>query len=217
MKYKSWKKLQRFAYVFYSLIYIHIMLIMLPLAKSGNSQYILNVLIYSLVFLTYAIMRINKALNKKYSNKLKTNINYFAALIVFTCICLYIFYPATKENNITTSNENNSNTLEETPTSTEEKNTSTDTTSYKDGTYEGTGSGFNGNISVKVTIESNSITNIVVTDTVDDEPFIDKAINGIFEAVIEVQSAEVDTVSGATFSSKGLISAVKDALKDAQN
>ncbi|WP_195989055.1 FMN-binding protein [Clostridium sp. D53t1_180928_C8] len=217
MKYKSWKKLQRFAYVFYSLIYIHIMLIMLPLAKSGNSQYILNVLIYSLVFLTYAIMRINKALNKKYSNKLKTNINYFAALIVFACICLYIFYPATKENNITTSNENNSNTLEETPTSTEEKNTSTDTTSYKDGTYEGTGSGFNGNISVKVTIESNSITNIVVTDTVDDEPFIDKAINGIFEAVIEVQSTEVDTVSGATFSSKGLISAVKDALKDAQN
>ena len=69
MKYKTWKKIQRFAYLFYGLIYIHVMLIMLPVATTGNSQYILNVLIYSLVFITYAVMRINKALNKKSSSK----------------------------------------------------------------------------------------------------------------------------------------------------
>lgn len=75
MKYKAWKKIQRFAYLFYGLIYVHIMLIMLPVAKIGNSQYILNVLIYSLVFLTYAVMRINKALNKKSSTKVQATIN----------------------------------------------------------------------------------------------------------------------------------------------
>ena len=52
------------------------MLIMTPLAKAGNSQYILNVLIYSLVFLTYAAMRIAKAINKKSLNKSKTTVNY---------------------------------------------------------------------------------------------------------------------------------------------
>lgn len=72
MKYKSWKKLQRFAYAFYGLIYLHIMLIIVPVAKTGNTQYILNVLIYSLVFLIYAVMRINKALNKKSSTKFQT-------------------------------------------------------------------------------------------------------------------------------------------------
>lgn len=225
MKYKSWKKLQRFAYAFYGLIYIHVMLIMLPMAKGGNSQYILNVLVYSLVFLTYAVMRINKAINKKSTHKAKTTINYFAAIIIFACICLYTFYPGAEENNIAASNENNSNvdssttdnnnSLEETPA--KDDNNSNVSILYKDGTYEGTGSGFNGNISVKVTIENNSITNLVVTDTVDDSPFVDNAIDGIFEAVIDVQSANVDTVSGATFSSKGLISAVKAALKDAEN
>lgn len=72
MKHKSWKKIQRFAYVFYGLIYVHIMLIMVPVAKTGNTQYIINVLIYSLVFLVYAVMRINKALNKKSSTKFQT-------------------------------------------------------------------------------------------------------------------------------------------------
>lgn len=72
MKYKTWKKIQRLAYAFYVLIYLHIMLIMVPVAKAGNIQYILNVLIYNLVFLIYAVMRINKALNKKSSTKFQT-------------------------------------------------------------------------------------------------------------------------------------------------
>ncbi|MBS4974676.1 MAG: FMN-binding protein, partial [Clostridium celatum] len=88
---------------------------------------------------------------------------------------------------------------------------------YKDGVYEGTGSGYNGNITVKVTIKNDVITNLVVIDTVDNSPFVDTAISGIFDAILNSQSPDVDTVSGATFSSKGLISAVKAALKNAKN
>lgn len=71
MKAKTWKKLQRSAYLFYGLIYLHVMLIMLPVALTGNMTYIINVLVYSLVFITYAFMRIKKYLTKKSAAKLK--------------------------------------------------------------------------------------------------------------------------------------------------
>lgn len=75
MKYKSWKNLQKSAYIFYALIYLHIIIIMIPKALNGNTRCIINVLVYSLVFLIYAIMRINKALNKKVITNSKVQIN----------------------------------------------------------------------------------------------------------------------------------------------
>lgn len=60
MKPKKWKQLQRLAYVFYGLIYIHIMLLMLPSALAGGSKYIINVVVYSIVFITYGVLRIYK-------------------------------------------------------------------------------------------------------------------------------------------------------------
>ena len=71
MKPKAWKTLQRSAYLFYGLIYVHVMLIMVPVALSGDTTYILNVASYSLVFITYAVMRISKFLTKKSSAKSK--------------------------------------------------------------------------------------------------------------------------------------------------
>ena len=67
MQPKKWKKLQRSAYAFYGLIYVHVMLIMVPVALSGDSAYILNVTAYSVVFITYAVMRISKHYAKKSS------------------------------------------------------------------------------------------------------------------------------------------------------
>lgn len=60
MKAKRWKQLQRTAYLFYGLIYIHVMLINIPFAKRGADGYFLNVFVYSAVFLGYAAMRIRK-------------------------------------------------------------------------------------------------------------------------------------------------------------
>lgn len=61
----KWKKLQRTAYIFYGLIYVHILLINAPYARRGMSEYIINVAVYSLVFVNYAMMRIHKAVAKK--------------------------------------------------------------------------------------------------------------------------------------------------------
>ncbi len=62
---KKWKKLQRGAYVFYGLIYLHILLLMLPKAMRGDGKYALSVAVYSAVFLGYFAMRVNKALARK--------------------------------------------------------------------------------------------------------------------------------------------------------
>jgi DMSO/TMAO reductase YedYZ heme-binding membrane subunit/uncharacterized protein with FMN-binding domain len=60
MNSKKWKQIQRSAYVFYGLLYVHIMLINIPYARMGLHMYAVNVLVYSIVFAGYAAMRIRK-------------------------------------------------------------------------------------------------------------------------------------------------------------
>lgn len=72
MQAKKWKQLQRTAYVFYGLMYVHIMLINIPYARLGLGTYIANVVIYSVVFLGYAAMRVAKAVSVKAAKEGKT-------------------------------------------------------------------------------------------------------------------------------------------------
>ena len=86
---------------------------------------------------------------------------------------------------------------------------------YKDGTYEGTGTGFGGEMKLKVTIKKGKITKITVVSKKDDEPFFTNA-KALFNTIIKKQSTNVDKVSGATYSSNGIIEAVRDALSKAK-
>lgn len=81
----------------------------------------------------------------------------------------------------------------------------------EDGVYQGSGTGYRGNITVAVTIKDKQITSIEILSASDDEPFFGRA-KGLIDQIIKKQSTKVDTVSGATYSSKGIISAVKNAL-----
>ena len=72
MQAKKWKQLQRTAYVFYGLMYVHIMLINISYARLGLGMYVANVVIYSIVFLGYAAMRISKAVSVKAARAGKT-------------------------------------------------------------------------------------------------------------------------------------------------
>ena len=96
MKAKKWKQLQRTAYVFYGLMYVHIMLINIPYARLGLGTYIANVVIYSIVFLGYAAMRIAKFVSVKAARAGKTygkkpeTVMYGLALVlcvVMTFLC----------------------------------------------------------------------------------------------------------------------------------
>ena len=61
MNAKTWKKIQRLAYLFYAMIYIHIMVLFVPKAQKGREGYFLSVLVYSAVFIGYAVLRLRKA------------------------------------------------------------------------------------------------------------------------------------------------------------
>lgn len=60
MKAKSWKKLQRLAYLFYMLIYVHVMILFAARAKMGITSYYIDMAIYSAVFGSYAVLRVRK-------------------------------------------------------------------------------------------------------------------------------------------------------------
>ncbi len=81
----------------------------------------------------------------------------------------------------------------------------------EDGVYQGTGTGYRGDITVAVKIKDKQIASIEILSASDDEPFFGRA-KGLVDQIIKKQSTKVDTVSGATYSSKGIISAVKNAL-----
>ena len=97
--------------------------------------------------------------------------------------------------------------------------TSTDTADqvYKDGTYTGDGQGFGGNIQVQITIADATLTDIqVVSAEKEDSAYLSQG-KAVIDRILEAQSTDVDTVSGATFSSTGILMAVEDALGKAEN
>lgn len=93
----------------------------------------------------------------------------------------------------------------------------TETYRWKDGTYEGTGIGFAGSILMGVTIEKGQITDIELLDSGnDDDAYVNMAVS-IIDRMLEAQDWDVDTVSGATFSSTGIKDGVAEALSLAEN
>lgn len=86
---------------------------------------------------------------------------------------------------------------------------------YKDGTYTGTGKGYSGTVTLTATIKKGVIKSLEVEHT-DTPMFFKKAWDVLEEEIIQNQSVEgIDTVSGATYSSKGILNAMKDILKQA--
>ncbi len=85
-----------------------------------------------------------------------------------------------------------------------------------DGTYTGIADGFGKNLTVSVTIEANRITDIVITSHNERQArFYERPMKEIPTAIIDTQSLDVDVISGATYTSVGIINAVNDALKQA--
>lgn len=89
-----------------------------------------------------------------------------------------------------------------------------DASAYADGTYYGTGNGFSGALTVEVVISGGKISSIQIMDTSDGDSYIQSA-SGLISNIIATQSTNVDTVSGATYSSVGIIEAVRNALSQA--
>lgn len=100
--------------------------------------------------------------------------------------------------------------------------TSTPTTSvpaggYKDGTYQGSGTGFGGTITVQVTISGGKIAAIDILSASGETGSYFASAKGVISKMITGQTPNVDAVSGATYSSNGIIQAVQNALSKAAN
>ncbi|MCD7865309.1 MAG: FMN-binding protein [Clostridiales bacterium] len=87
---------------------------------------------------------------------------------------------------------------------------------YTDGVYQGTATGFGGDITVEITVEDGEITDLTILSAENEDGAYLTMAEDIIDAILEEQSADVDTVTGATFSSTGIKNAAAEALAAAQ-
>ena len=319
---KKWKALQRWAYLFYALVYIHVLLLTIPNLLKGRTSYATNLLVYSLVYLSYAVCRIQKAVLMKRGQATKvTNRRQLAgagagvllSLILLAGVSLPSVSGTSSQaadgqalaaaNTQQDSTETPGNSAEDhtgepepeapedpspeseapeepsvsddpaaetseepsdeltaepapapettpepaaestpaavttpavpaeassepmpapAPTPTPEPTpeptpTPASTSKYKDGTFTGTGMGYDGPVTVSVTISGDKITNVTVTSYVDNDEYFNDAKTGVITSILIFQSANVSAVSGATYSSEGIMEAVAAALQAAAN
>lgn len=209
MKARAWKKLQRLAYAFYALIYIHVMLLATSFLAAGKTEYLWNVLVYSGVFLTYGILRIRKAMSRKYPDAARkvTVVLAIVAVVVVCLICAPGVLPAEPEP--TEASE---------PTETEAPSEATAPTeasvTYIDGTYFGTGEGYVGATQVAVTVKDGVISSVIVVSSGDDGAYVEDA-KTLIPQVISTQRTDLDAISGATYSSQAILTAIENALHTA--
>jgi uncharacterized protein with FMN-binding domain len=225
MKGKNWKRLQRFSYLFYGLIYLHVACLFGLQIARGNRAYQLELAIYTAIFGFYLISRV--ALYLKNTKKITAEkyLRNVGIPVVFACSAFILLFQVPQDkNSVTSKDEAASSTQTEAsaesaaPTETTETVTATNTAApiYQDGEWIGSALGYNDNITVSVTITNGTIADITILESSDDEPYYSWAKDEIPQNIIATQSTEVDTVSGATFSSEGIMDAVDDALQQAQ-
>ena len=83
-----------------------------------------------------------------------------------------------------------------------------------DGYYRGEGDGYRGQIGLTVRVQGGKVTEISVYSQYETEKYYNRAVS-VIDTILSQQSLEVDTVSGATYSSRGIINAVYNALEGA--
>lgn len=115
-----------------------------------------------------------------------------------------------------TSQNNNNNNSNNNGSSDNNNSTVTGTVPYKEGIYYGTAEGYSGDVSVAVVIQEKTIKAILITESSDDEAFFNRAMDVVKKVIKTQKTDDVDTVLGATYSSKGLLNAIKNALKQAE-
>lgn len=205
MKPRSWKRLQRLSYLFYGLVYLHVAVVLYPSAASGDWLRLADLIVYSLIFGAYAALRIGKYLQKKKKEQYRPAVWGAVALVFFAGILSLI--PGFGGGSALARQG-----AEATQTAAQDESRSE---GYADGTWRGEGMGFNGMVTVDVVIENGEITAVKIMDREDDDPYFTNAKEGIVPQILERQSADVDAVTGASYSSEGIITAVSNALEQA--
>jgi uncharacterized protein with FMN-binding domain len=88
---------------------------------------------------------------------------------------------------------------------------------YTPGFYEGTGSGYRGTVHVRIQTSAAGIEDIAIISHQESSFPGQAAMEELLEQILETGETELDAISGATYSSRGFLQAVEDALGFAQN
>ncbi len=204
---RAWKKLQRFAYIFYPMIYVHILLLYVKGAIRGDSKSALNIFVYSIIFLWYFICRPLKAYSISHKDFNLDKYRYISLIfVVFVSLGFYLYITgvsvsANASNDMSSSFEN----------SEPEANSASSVT---DGIYSATYFGYAGDITVEIKVENGEVIDITLPGY-EDESDYKHFSEELIEALKQDPLADVDTISGATFSTRAVIDAYNEALKQA--
>ena len=95
-------------------------------------------------------------------------------------------------------------------------NSNSSSSKYKDGEYTGSAPGYHGDVKVSVRVEGGQIKDIRIVENSDDAEYFEKA-RSLISDIVSKQSTDVSVVSGATYSSNGIIGAVNNALASGGN
>ena len=285
MKAKTWKSVQRWAYLFYALIPVHVIVLNIAKARGGRKDVLLNLMLYLAVFLGYAVCRVHKwyAAKKKPERLLGLKLASWGAFLVGMAVFAAAAFPQKQPETVQRENAEISEespqtdittavteavTLQKTETvttadtdsaepdstalttATAETDSTGETTApdeaseaeesedspeqdaahdapdepeqpapvriYRDGTFTATAYGYDGNITVYVTIQDDTITDITAETEENDDSYFFDAKSAVIPAIIRSQAADVDACSGATYSSNGIMTAVRAALESAR-
>lgn len=193
MDIKSWVKLQKWAYLVYTLTFIHLLLI-------GESEHIFA---YIIIYSVYVFL---KLFNYVFKNENASTNVIKSSMITGIVIVVSLVLSGTID--LSELKENNGDNAEITATSFE---------NLEDGTFKGYGTGFqNMDVEVDVVVENGIITDIIVYEYGATSPNrgmdFEAAGDQIVIDILNEQSLDVDTISGATYTTSGILEAVEDAL-----
>ena len=219
---KAWKNLQRFAYIFYVFIYCHILLLYTRGALRGDVRSTLNIFAYSIIFLWYFICRPMKAFSTKHKDFDLDRCRYISLIaVVFFSLGIYGGLKSTAAN----ANAANlaKNVIVESADATAdgdlEASSSEDgakeiSQALTDGVYSATCFGYAGDITVEIKVENGEVVDITLPSYEDEDDYKHFS-EDVIEKLKQEPLGDVDTVSGATFSTQAVIDAYNDALKQA--
>lgn len=192
---RRWKALQRWAYLYYALLFAHILLVSLPGALAGKCASIVSVLAYTAIFASYACFRVRKYLVLK--KKRSPRATLCAAVALSLCALLLC--------TLTLWLGNRPAPQAEPPAQAEAPAGSV--------TVSGHAYGYDGEVYVTVTLENSVMTQISAYTEESDDYYFDHCYEKVVAAILETQNPQVDAVSGATYSSQAIMDATEAALK----
>jgi len=133
-----------------------------------------------------------------------------ALMLVVATLSMGLFIGCSAPAEDTTTEET---AVEETVVEEVEEEVAAEPVTYTDGIHEGVAEGFGGDIKVEVEVKDGKIVRVDILDHAESAGISDPAIEGTPAAMVESGTVDVEVTSGATYSSEGIINAVKNALE----